>query len=116
MRRIVTVILTALMAVAANAGAADRASAPEPAASVAGAQHAQKLDLNRATKEELLSIPGIGPRTAQDIVDLRSRKGYFTKIEELLEVRGIKVKKLAKLSPHLTIAPRPAAALSSPQK
>jgi DNA uptake protein ComE-like DNA-binding protein len=42
---------------------------------------------------------------AQAIVDLRSRKGSFASLDELLEVRGIKEKKLAALTAHLVVVP-----------
>ncbi len=59
------------------------------------------IDLNRATEEELLLIPGIGEVTAQKILELRNKKIHFKKIEELMEIKGIKEKKLAKLKPYL---------------
>jgi competence protein ComEA len=85
--------------------AADRKPTLETSTSKETPALPQKLDVNRATREELLSVPGIGPGMAQDIVDLRVKKNSFTKIEELLEVRGIKKKKLASLTRYLAIVP-----------
>ena len=59
------------------------------------------IDLNRATKDDLLLIPGIGEVTAQNILKLRSRKVRFKNIEELTEIKGIKKKKLAKLKQYV---------------
>lgn len=55
------------------------------------------VDLNGATLDELDVLPGVGPATAQAILDERERRGGFTSVEELLEVRGIGDAKLAAL-------------------
>ena len=47
------------------------------------------LDLNTATLAQLDELPGVGPTTAQAIIDHRRRKGRFRSVDELLEVRGI---------------------------
>ena len=63
------------------------------------------INLNSATTTELESLPGIGPATAQRIVEYRQQHGSFKKIEELMNVRGIgeasflKIKALVSLSP-----------------
>jgi competence protein ComEA len=59
------------------------------------------IDLNTATADDLLLIPGIGEKTAQNILTLRNRKVRFRDIEELMEIDGIKEKKLAKLKQYL---------------
>jgi competence protein ComEA len=55
------------------------------------------VDLNRATLADLEALPGVGPATAQAILDERARRGRFGSVEELLEVRGIGDAKLAAL-------------------
>jgi competence protein ComEA len=52
------------------------------------------VDLNRATADELDLLPGIGPSTAQAIVDYRDQHGPFGSVDELLDVRGIGPAKL----------------------
>jgi competence protein ComEA len=52
------------------------------------------LDLNQATVEQLDDLPGVGPATAQAIVDYRSRHGPLVSVDDLLEVRGIGPAKL----------------------
>ncbi len=47
------------------------------------------LDINQATAEDLAKLPGIGPRTAQDIVSYRQNHGPFKRVEQLMEVKGI---------------------------
>ncbi|MDO4554713.1 MAG: ComEA family DNA-binding protein [Lachnospiraceae bacterium] len=49
-----------------------------------------RLDLNAATLEELMTLPGIGEKRAEAILKLREQKGNFATIEDLLEVEGIK--------------------------
>lgn len=50
---------------------------------------ATPVDLNAATLEQLETLPGVGPVTAQAIVDWRTEHGQFTSVDELLEVNGI---------------------------
>lgn len=56
-----------------------------------------KLDLNRAGKEELCSLPGIGEKLAERICVLRARRGGFGSIGELKEVEGIGEAKYGRL-------------------
>jgi competence protein ComEA len=56
-----------------------------------------KLDLNRATARELDALPGIGPVLAARIIAHRERHGPFGSPEELLAVRGIGPRLLARL-------------------
>lgn len=58
------------------------------------AEKAQRINLNAATMEDLTTLPGIGPKTAQAILDMRAQLGSFRYIEELLHVRGIGQKTL----------------------
>lgn len=48
-----------------------------------------KININKATKEELDTLPGIGESTAQKIIKYREERGSFKNIEELKEVKGI---------------------------
>lgn len=73
-------------------------AAPPVAAGVgAGAAPSGPLDLNRATAEQLDALPGVGPATAQAILQWRSKNGRFRTVDDLLEVRGIGEAKLEQL-------------------
>ena len=63
------------------------------------------VNLNTATLKELVDgLPGVGPKTAERIIDYRMKKGPFKKIEELMNVQGIGEKNFLKLKPQLTVA------------
>ena len=62
-------------------------------------------NLNTATKEELVALPGIGPAKAQAIIDYRTAHGAFKSVEELKDVKGIGAKRFEKLKAELTVAP-----------
>jgi competence protein ComEA len=61
------------------------------------------VPINTATAEELDILPGIGPKTAQAIIDDRDSRGKFAAAEDLLRVPGIGPKKLAALRPHISL-------------
>lgn len=66
------------------------------------------INLNTATKEDLVALPGIGPAKAQAILDYRSKNGAFKSIEELKDVKGIGAKRYEKIKGDLTVAAQPA--------
>jgi competence protein ComEA len=61
------------------------------------------IPLNRATKEDLDRIPGIGPSLAQRIVEYRERRGGFSSVDELMVVNGIKEKSFKKIKGYFTL-------------
>ncbi len=73
------------------------AAAPKAELPEAGAL----LDINRASAEELVTIKGIGPKKAEEIVTLRASKGCFGSIDELKEIKGIGDKAIEKIRPYL---------------
>jgi competence protein ComEA len=61
------------------------------------------VNLNTATKDELIALPGIGPAKAQAILDYRKANGAFKSVEELKDVKGIGAKRFEKLKADLTV-------------
>ncbi len=64
--------------------------------------HADKdhpLDLNMASKAELIALPGIGEVTAEKIILYRKDHGKFSSVDELSRIKGIGPKKLERLRP-----------------
>lgn len=63
----------------------------------------KSINLNKATKPELMSLPGIGEKTAENIIELRNQLTEFRKLEDLLRVKGIGSKKLDNIKKYLYI-------------
>jgi competence protein ComEA len=63
---------------------------------------AEKIDLNRATREQLQTLPGIGPALSARIIEARGLRP-FTTVDDLRRVKGIGAKTLARLRPHITV-------------
>ena len=61
------------------------------------------VNLNTASVADLDALPGVGPVTAQHILDWRSQHGRFTSVEQLQEVSGIGPATYAKLAPLVTV-------------
>ncbi|MEY2441911.1 MAG: competence protein ComEA [bacterium] len=61
------------------------------------------INLNTATLEQLDTLDGVGPGIAQRILDYRQQHGGFRRVEELGEVPGIGAKRLATLTPLVTV-------------
>ena len=61
------------------------------------------VNINKAGVEELTSLPGIGPKIAQRIVEYRTQHGPFKRKEELLNVQGIGPKKFERLKDRITL-------------
>ncbi|MBQ2275575.1 MAG: ComEA family DNA-binding protein [Lachnospiraceae bacterium] len=61
------------------------------------------ISLNHATKEELMTLPGIGESKANLIIQYREEKGGFSKIEQIMEIQGIKEGVFNKIKDDITI-------------
>jgi competence protein ComEA len=63
----------------------------------------QPIPINRADKDILTSLPGIGPVLAERIMQRRNQHGFFKSKDELLQVTGIGPKKFAALVDNITL-------------
>lgn len=77
--------------------------ADDPSVSETGQAQAFRLDLNEATVDELMLLPGIGEVKAQAIVDYRAQNGPFSSVEELTNVKGIGDGILEQLRDYVTV-------------
>ena len=62
-----------------------------------------RININQATAKELESVPGLGSKLSQRIVEYRNIHGPFHKLEDLVDVRGIGPKNLEKMADHLAV-------------
>ncbi|MEP7052764.1 MAG: helix-hairpin-helix domain-containing protein, partial [Pseudomonadota bacterium] len=89
--------------VTANAGASTTGAS-------AGMTDDGKVILNLATVADLRHLPGVGAKRADAILALRARLGHFKSVNDLMRVKGIGVRGLRKILPHVVLdAPKPAA-------
>jgi len=87
--------------IAACAPSEDAGDAPTGAALTVGV----KLDVNRATEEQLAMVPGVGRSLAKKLVGARRERGRFGSWDEVDEVQGVGPAKLAALQALTEISP-----------
>ncbi|MBM76097.1 MAG: hypothetical protein CMK59_11905 [Proteobacteria bacterium] len=64
-----------------------------------------KIDINKASAKELEQFSGVGPKTAEDIVDYREKVGGFESCDDLIKVKGIGDAKLSQILHQCTTSP-----------
>ena len=101
MRRVLWSMVMVLALCAGQWGAAEVQEAARPEAPRA---ESELIDLNAATAMELETLPGVGPRTAERILEYRREHGSFERIEDLMDVRGIGERTFLRLKPLVTVA------------
>jgi competence protein ComEA len=78
----------------------------------AALDRAPLVALNSATVDDLRRLPGIGPRRANAILELRAKRGGFRRLEDLMHVRGLGRASMKRLRPLVTLSTGPAPAAS----
>jgi competence protein ComEA len=68
-----------------------------------------QVDINKAGWPELATLPGVGQKLAERIVESREQEGLFADVDDLRRVRGIGARTLETLRPYLRPMPRRAA-------
>jgi competence ComEA-like helix-hairpin-helix protein len=74
---------------------------------------ARPVNINTATSEELQQVPGIGPATAEKILQMRKSYGAFKSVDDLLAIRGLGPKRLEKMRKYLTVGKPPQAKIGA---
>jgi comEA protein len=62
-----------------------------------------RVNINTAPASELESLPRIGPKVAQRIIDFRTKNGNFKKVEEIMKVQGIGEKVFEQIKDLITV-------------
>ena len=61
------------------------------------------VNINKANKQQLMALPGIGETLAQRIIDNRNANGPFSSVDQLINIKGIGEKRLETLRPYATV-------------
>jgi len=101
MRSLAVVLMALALTVPAGAAQGSRKGPPAAEKATMGSP----INLNTATVAQLESLPGIGARIAERIVEYRQKNGSFKKVEELMNVQGVGEKSFLKLKPLITVTP-----------
>ena len=104
--RAVLMILAVFALAAAGTAAEQKPPAPAAKVSAAKATATSPVNLNTATQAQLETLPGIGAKVAERILEHRQKNGSFKKVEDL-NVKGIGEKAFLKLKPLLTVSQKP---------
>ena len=97
MNRFVLVLATVLLLGGWSVDAQRATKPPAPAST-------EVINLNSATALQIADLPGIGVKTAELIIQYRTKNGPFKKIEEVMNIRGIGEKSFLRIRERITVA------------
>lgn len=63
----------------------------------------KSININIAGVDDLIKLPGIGPKTAEKIIELRNERGRFKRLDELMDVNGIGEVKFSKIKDYIYV-------------
>jgi competence protein ComEA len=100
---LLSLALFALAVLPTHAAAQQGTPSKSTARSVKSPLPSSPINLNTATQAQLESLPGIGAKAAQRILEFRQKNGSFKKVEDLMNVKGIGEKNFLKLKPYISV-------------
>lgn len=89
---------------AASKSAADTKAASKAATDTKAKPGALMVNINKASKEDLKNLKGIGDTRAQDIIDYRKKNGDFKSVDELEKVKGIGPGTMKQIRANVTVS------------
>ncbi len=92
-----------LEAQGSSQGQIPESGTPKENLTEAGAIQPGKVKLNTASKEELMTLPGIGESKAEAVIRHREEQGKFQTIEDIMQISGIKDAVFAKIKDRITV-------------
>ena len=81
----------------------EEATRQEAHSNASNTKENKKVNLNKASVEELKQVKGLGAKRAQDIIDHRESNGKFKSVDDLKKVSGIGAKTIEKLKEYVTV-------------
>jgi competence protein ComEA len=102
MKKFISILILSAFSLGTFSSASVAARMFDPAAETSQIKM-QKVNLNTATADQLVTLPGVGKKKAAAIIEYRQKNGKFKSIQDLAEVKGIGAKMIEKLNSRLAV-------------